>query len=186
MKFVIWSIFDMNRWYALFLVLVIGGSSWLWASRAPLTAQTNPNPFGPDPAIGRLAPDFELSTLDGSSITLSELHGTPVVLNFWATWCGPCRREMPALQTAADRYAGRVVILGIDQGESAETIQPFVDELGLTFAIPMDVTMEVGARYNVRGLPTTYFIDRDGVIRHVWMGEMNSITLAEGIAKVWR
>lgn len=173
----------MNRWYALFLVVLIGGSGWLWASRAPLEAQPMP---GEDPAIGLTAPDFELTTLDGETLRLSELRGTPVVLNFWATWCGPCRRELPALQTAAERYDGRVVILGVDQGETPDTVQPYVDELGLTFAIPMDEDMQVGARYNVRGLPTTYFVDADGVIRHVWLGEMNSITLAEGIAQVWR
>jgi cytochrome c biogenesis protein CcmG, thiol:disulfide interchange protein DsbE len=173
----------MNRWYVVFLLVLIGGSGWLWASRPPLEVQAL---TGVDPAVGLTAPDFELATLDGGTVQLSDLRGTPVVLNFWATWCGPCRRELPSLQTAAESYAGRVVILGIDQGEAPEVVQTYVDELGLTFPIPMDTDMAVGARYNVRGLPTTYFVDAQGVIRHVWLGEMNSITLAEGIAKVWR
>ncbi|MEX1018423.1 MAG: redoxin domain-containing protein [Litorilinea sp.] len=173
----------MNRWYGVFVVVLLAGSSWLWWSRAPLTAQPAPSE---DPVIGRIAPDFELVTLDGTTLQLHELRGTPVVLNFWATWCGPCQRELPALQAAAERYADRVLILGIDQGEAGEVVQPYVDEMGLTFPIPLDSDMVVGRLYNVQGLPTTYFVDADGVVRHLWLGEMNSITLAEGIAEIWR
>ncbi len=139
----------------------------------------------PEPAIGYVAPDFALTTLEGEEFSLREMRGTPVVLNFWATWCGPCRRELPALQAAAERYDGEVLIAGVDQGEAAATVQSFVDELGLTFPIPMDADMDVAQEYNVKGMPTTYFVDADGVIRHIWTGEMNSVTLAEGIAKIW-
>ena len=139
----------------------------------------------PEPAIGYVAPDFALTTLEGEEFSLREMRGTPVVLNFWATWCGPCRRELPALQAAAERYDGEVLIVGVDQGEAAATVQSFVDELGLTFPIPMDADMDVAQEYNVKGMPTTFFVDADGVIRHIWTGEMNSVTLAEGIAKIW-
>ena len=132
-------------------------------------------------AIGQVAPDFELAALDGNSFSLESLRGKPVVLNFWATWCGPCRRELPALQASAERYSENVTIVGVDQGEAPETVQAYVDELGLTFVIPMDRNNEVSAEYGVRGLPTTFFIDSDGVIQHIWSGEMNSITLAESI-----
>jgi peroxiredoxin len=77
-----------------------------------------------------------------------------------------------------------VIFVGVDQGEEAATVQPFVDELGLTFIIPMDAEGAVGLDYNVQGLPTTFFIDRHGVIRSLWMGEMNSVTLAENIANI--
>jgi peroxiredoxin len=93
---------------------------------------------------------------------------------------------LPALQAAAERYDDRVLIIGVDQGEEAETVQKYVDQLGLTFPIPMDSEFAVSALYNVRGLPTTFFIDPDGVIRQVWLGEMNSITLAEGVAELLR
>ena len=106
------------------------------------------------------------------------------MLNFWATWCGPCKREMPALQGAAQRYHGDVLIVGVDQGEPASTVQEFVDELDLTFDIPLDTDGAVGSRYNVRGLPTTFFIDGDGVIQEIWSGEMNAITLAEKIESI--
>lgn len=173
----------MNRWMWVVVTLLIAGPVWLWMSRVPLDAQ--PVNLAPEPALGRPAPDFTLQTLDGRSFSLSELRGTPVVLNFWATWCGPCQREMPALQTASERYGGAVVIAGIDQAEEAAVVQRFVDEMEITFPIPMDVSSEVGKRYHVSGMPTTYFVDADGIIRHIWMGEMNSITLAEGIAKIW-
>jgi hypothetical protein len=92
---------------------------------------------------------------------------------------------MPALQSAAERYAGQVVIGGVDQGEAAAVVQSYVDTLGVTFPIPLDGDSAVAQRYRVRGMPTTFFVDSGGVIRYIWTGEMNSITLAEGIAKIW-
>jgi thiol-disulfide isomerase/thioredoxin len=109
-----------------------------------------------------------------------------VVLNFWATWCGPCQRELPALQRAAEQFAGLVTFAAVDQAEPIQQVQSFVDKFGLTFTVPLDSTQAVGERYNVRGLPTTYFIDSAGVIRSIWMGEMNSILLAEQIANLLR
>jgi cytochrome c biogenesis protein CcmG, thiol:disulfide interchange protein DsbE len=173
----------MSKWMALFGAVLVLGAGWIWFTRVPLTAQADR--LNPEPAIGYLAPDFALITLDGAEFRLSEVRGTPVVLNFWATWCGPCRRELPALQAAAERYADEVLIVGVDQGEEAATVQGFVDDLGLTFPIPMDRELAVAGEYNVKGLPTTFFVDSHGVIRHVWAGEMNSVTLAEGISKIW-
>lgn len=172
----------MNRWWAVFVVILVAGGAWLYASQAPADAQPATRPA--EPAVGHPAPDFALTTLDGAQFSLSELRGTPVVLNFWATWCGPCQRELPAMQAAAERYDGLVVIAGVDQGEDAGTVQPFVDELQLTFPIPMDAEQDVGQRYNIKGLPTTFFIDGEGIIRRVWAGEMNSVTLAENIALI--
>jgi peroxiredoxin len=172
----------INRWWVVFAAIFILGSGWLWVSRVPVGA--GPREATPEPAVGRPAPDFTLETLDGGAFTLSAQVGTPIVLNFWATWCGPCQRELPALQLAAERYAGQVQIVGVDQGEDAAVVQNYVKQLGLSFAIPMDADHAVAHRYRVLGLPTTFFIDRNGVIRHLWTGEMNSITLAEGIARI--
>lgn len=173
----------MSKWVALSGAILILGVGWLWFTRVPLNAQ--PDNLGPEPAIGYPAPGFTLATLDGDTFSLDELRGAPVVLNFWATWCGPCRRELPALQAAAERYDGEVLIVGVDQGEDASTVQAFADELGLTFPVPLDGELDVAHDYNVKGLPTTFFIDADGVIRHIWTGEMNSVTLAEGISRIW-
>jgi thiol-disulfide isomerase/thioredoxin len=174
----------MNRWHVLFLGILIFGGSWIWLNRVPIA--TSALARTPQPAIDHPAPDFTLTTLAGETFDLSEVQGKPVVLNFWATWCGPCQRELPTLQAAAERYGDRVLIVGVDQGEEPATVQRYVDQLGLTFAIPMDADFAVSELYNVRGLPTTYFIDSQGVIRQMWLGEMNSITLAEGVAEILR
>lgn len=173
----------MNRWTLLALLIFIGGIGWIWVSRLPadltLAAASTEGL-----AIGQTAPEFSLTTLDGESFSLAALQGKPVVLNFWATWCGPCRRELPALQASAERYSDNVTIVGVDQAEDADIVQRYVDELGLTFPIPMDTDGKVGEAYRVRGLPTTYFIDSEGVIQRIWAGEMNSITLAESIVEL--
>jgi thiol-disulfide isomerase/thioredoxin len=174
----------INRWHTLFLTILLLGSSWIWLNRVPLSASARART--PQPAIDHPAPPFTLTTLAGDEFSLGEAQGKPVVLNFWATWCGPCQRELPALQAAAERYGDRVLIIGVDQGESPEIVQSYVDQLGLTFAIPLDSEFAVGELYNVRGLPTTYFIDPQGIIRQMWLGEMNSITLAEGVAEILR
>lgn len=174
----------INRWHGLFLVILLLGGSWLWLNRVPVAVLATARP--PQPAIDYPAPDFTLTTLAGEQFDLSAVQGKPVVLNFWATWCGPCQRELPTLQAAAERYGDQVLIVGVDQGEAPATVQSYVDKLGLTFTIPLDAEFAVSERYAVRGLPTTFFIDRQGVIRQMWLGEMNSITLAEGVAEILR
>lgn len=174
----------INGWLLLFPVLLILGSGWIWWHRAPAVEEDSVS--AAEPAISHPAPDFTLATLDGGTFSLSEQAGTPIVLNFWATWCTPCRRELPALQAAAERWQGKVLVIGVDQAEDPETVQRYADELGLTFPIPLDASMAVADRYNVRGLPTTFFIDGDGVIQGIWIGEMNSVTLAENVVKIIR
>lgn len=176
----------MNRWHCLFIIIFIAGGGWLWASQVPADAIIQPRQS--EPALYQNAPAFTLTALDGTAFSFNtgqdELLEKPIVLNFWATWCGPCQRELPALQAAVERYGDRVEIIGIDEGESATVVAPFVDQRGLTFTILLDSDTAVGTRYNVLGMPTTFFIDRQGVIRHIWTGEMNRITLAEGIARI--
>lgn len=172
----------MARWLAVTLLVLVAGSAWLWYTRPPAAAATT---TASGAGVGLPAPDFTLPKPDGSTFTLSEQRGTPVVLNFWATWCLPCQKELPALQNAAEQYAGSVVFVGVDQGETADAVERYLRDMDVTFATPLDAHGDVGVEYNVKGLPTTYFIDADGVIRSVWMGEMNAIVLAEQIAKIW-
>ena len=172
----------MTRWIAVLLLVLVAGGAWLWWTRPPATAAAT---TASGAGVGLPAPDFSLPTLDGGEFTLSELRGKPVVLNFWATWCIPCQRELPALQRAAEQYEDAVVFAGVDQGETVEAVQRYLDGLDVTFTIPMDDRGDVGNQYNIKGLPTTYFIDANGIIRSVWMGEMNAIVLAEQIAKIW-
>ena len=170
-------------WLLLALVILVAGGAWVWANRVPADALAELRT--PAPAVDHPAPDFTAPLLSGESFSLGGAQGTPVVLNFWATWCGPCRAEMPVIQAAAKNYGERIHFVAVNQGEESAVIQPFVDEFGLTFPIALDQDQAVGSDlYNVTGLPTTFFIDGDGTVRRVWMGEMNAITLEEGIAEI--
>jgi len=112
-----------------------------------------------------VAPDFELPSLGGGSIRLSSLRGRAVVLNFWASWCGPCAEEMPSLQALYATDSGRgPVVLAINQGEDAATVQAFVRAHSLTFPVALDTDQHVGLQYRMLGLPTSTWIDANGRI----------------------
>ena len=109
--------------------------------------------------------EFELSNLKGIKEKLSDYKGQVVFLNFWATWCGPCRSEMPSMENVYnDLKDDGFVILAVDLGESRSIVQDFADEYGLTFPIFLDETNAVGSMYNAQSIPTTYLIGRDGNI----------------------
>jgi peroxiredoxin len=122
-------------------------------------------------SIGVKAPDFELKQLDGKSVKLSDLKGKKVILNFWATWCPPCEAEMPAMQKYYDESPKDVVILAINIDPQLD-VQGFIDKKGITFPIPLDAEDEVNSLYQVISIPTTYFIDSDGIIKYKHIGAM--------------
>lgn len=121
------------------------------------------------PRVGEQAPDLSLLTVDGARVSLAGLRGRPVLLNFWATWCAPCREELPWLQTIHESDPDGVVVLAIAVRESAEAVTAFATELELEIPLLLDQDGQIGAAYHVHGLPTSLFIDRDGLIaaRHV-------------------
>jgi cytochrome c biogenesis protein CcmG/thiol:disulfide interchange protein DsbE len=124
-------------------------------------------------AIGKPAPDFTISGLGNSEIQLSKYVGYPVVLNFWASWCIPCQVEMPYLQQRYQSLNSRLAVIGVNAGESKSDVQKFVDDFGLTFDIGLDARGAVQKKYIVVGLPVTYFIDEQGVVRAEHIGEMS-------------
>lgn len=135
------------------------------------------------PAVGRLAPDFRWVDPDGATRTLGSLRGSPVVLNFWATWCVPCRTELPAMERVAAARR-EVTFLAIDLDEDGGKVRDFFDSLGIVTLQPLiDVNSTQAKRYAVVGVPTTLFIGPDGVIRQITIDAMTDDTLRSGLAK---
>lgn len=126
------------------------------------------------PEIGALAPGFALPTLDGQTVSLDELRGQPLVLNFWATWCSPCRMEMPYLQAAFNQKGEEVRFIAINLGDNEEKARQFVQYMRMSFTVALDLDLAVGNAYNVRYIPTTFLIDKEGVIRHIKVGAFSS------------
>jgi peroxiredoxin len=167
----------------LILLVLVLGAGWIWLSRVPSSASARPESI---PLRGHPAPDFTLQTLDGGELSLSDLRGKAVVLNFWATWCPPCQAEMPELQAAYEAYApGGLVVLGVNQAEDRATVQAFLDERNLTFPVALDSQYEASQLYQVNSLPTTFFIDRDGVIREIVIGQMNAALLKQQLRSIY-
>lgn len=166
------------RWTSwIFVAAVV----WTFLSRDPAIQTTQAGP-PPNPREGFTAPDFTLDLLGGGEVTLSELQGRPVVLNVWTTWCGPCRDEMPAIERVYRSYKelGLIVVgLNLTSQDSEQAVSAFVQELDLTFPIALDRDGSVGYRYQLLGLPTTFFIDSQGVIQSVIVGGPMSETLIQ-------
>lgn len=161
-----------RRWPALMLTVFILGSLWTLVSRIPPAATTNGQP-PPSPREGFSAPDFTLELLSGGEVTLSDLRGQAVMVNLWASWCPPCREEMPAIERVyQDLKDDGLIVLAVNttNQDTEAAAKAFVQEFGLSFPVPLDRTGAVSNRYQLRGLPSTYFIDWQGVIRSVVVG----------------
>ena len=131
------------------------------------------------PASGAPAPDFSYTLPDGTTVRLSDLRGTPVVLNFWATWCLPCVEEMPILQAAYVAAEGKLAVLGVNRNELPAAIARFTATTPVTFPLIANIGGDIGERYAVNSLPVTYFIRRDGTISTRHIGALNERALAE-------
>ena len=125
------------------------------------------------PQVGRPAPDFQLPNLARQSVSLSDLRGKPIFINFWASWCGPCRAEMPFIQAIFDdeELSGEgLVILTINIGESSSTAKSFMESLSLSFPVLLDTSGEVAQKYKIRAIPTTFLVGKDGIIKAIKFG----------------
>ncbi|TJX68098.1 TlpA family protein disulfide reductase [Soehngenia saccharolytica] len=129
---------------------------------------------------GEPAIDFTLEDLDGNEISLSDFEGKIVLLNFWATWCGFCDLEMPDLEKLATVNED-IVVLGVNVGEDKELVKEYVDQKKITFPVVLDATTDIASDYLVTGLPTSYFIDEDGIIYGRYPGMMTYDMMTEFI-----
>ncbi|MBI4493284.1 MAG: TlpA family protein disulfide reductase [Chloroflexi bacterium] len=166
-------------------VWVLGGERFGEAVSDSTTVTLTGTQGGVAPKIGEPAPNVTLEALAGGTLSLEELQGRPVVINFWASWCPPCRGEMPDLESLAQEYrdAG-LVVLGVNLEEDRPIAQRYADTLGLSFPIVLDRAGEMASRYNLTALPTTYFVDREGTIRDVNIGALTAKGLRSKVAKV--
>jgi peroxiredoxin len=130
---------------------------------------------------GQPAPDFSLTTLDGAAASLAHYRGRVVFLNFWATWCIPCERELPTFKAfVAQQPADGAVVLAVNVGETAELVQPYLNEREIAgFPILLDTQLEVTDRYGIGPIPVTFVIDDNGTIRFTKYGEMHAEDLTE-------
>ncbi len=175
----------VSFWRRLLLITFILGGVWIYMSRVPAAVADRDRSLTA-PMTGFLAPDFTLTALDGGHMQLSTLRGKPVILNFWATWCPPCRAEMPELEALWQRYKDDgLLLIGVDQGENAATVERFArGVVATTFPLLLDTNQAVGRAYGVRALPTTVFIDAEGRIQDVRIGgPMNRAMLMDSVNK---
>ena len=160
--------------------ILLDGASNASADPAPVKARS-PYQF----TAGSPAPDFTLQTLKGETVSLKDYRGEVLLINFWATWCPPCRSEMPDME---DLYIERknqdFTVLAINIQEADKPVSSFVDRYGLTFPVLMDVTGEVSQQFGVQSLPTSFFVDKEGRIAGFSMGAMNKSAMLKKLQRV--
>lgn len=169
-----------KRWTAAAVLLMAG----LWTAYLLLWPDTVAGATASVP-VGAPAPDFALKTWDNQSYKLADLRGKAVLINFFTTWCPSCRAEAPILQTAFQEYESRgFVVLAINLDESNVTVRSFQERLGLTFPIVIDKAERVARSYGIIPLPTSYLLDRNGVVRGSWAGAISKEQLESMLATV--
>ena len=174
-----------NQWNLLFAGMLLFGTLFIAATRvvpfqsaaappAPASADTTPAPQADHPA-----PDFTLMRLDGTPITLSKLKGQVALINIWATWCPPCRAEMPTSETAYEQYRDQgFTVLAVNLQEDPRSVAAFMQEYKLTFPALLDLDGQVSRTYQAFSLPSSFFVDKKGVIRAVYHGPMPRSVIA--------
>jgi len=180
----------------LLAVLLIGsflGYRWLTNSNTPSnisTVTSSPEksvPSSPDDKKSK-APDFTVVNKDKKKVQLKDFVGSPVVLNFWASWCGPCQSEMPDFQKAYEKAGGKVVFMMVNltdgDRETMESANSFIQKKKYTFPVYFDIDLDATMAYGIRSIPTTYFIDKDGYIVSVANGIIDPAALEKGLGMI--
>jgi len=172
---------------AVALVLIVGGiTAAVVLSSGDSGSGGTPAPKALSAKVGQPAPDFELATLDGKTVKLSDYKGTPVVLNFWASWCNPCRREFPMFRDELATADGKWALVGVNTQDFVKSDgQKFAKDEKATWPNGFDADGAVKAAYSGSpGLPQTFFVDADGIIRAHLFGELSSAELQKQLAKI--
>jgi len=130
---------------------------------------------------GKPAPDFELASLNGQPVHLSDFKGHPVLINYWATWCPPCREELPLIQNRHEKYSSDLVVLAINAGEDLATVEKYIQIKGFTFPVLLDPEWKAEALFGIMAYPTSVFIDRNGIIQARYVGGINEKVLDDNL-----
>ncbi len=173
------------RFAAACLALLLLGTSVACGQTPPAPDQETAAPIGTSPSTSapatQLAPDFSVLDTAGNSVNLSDLVGKPVVLNFWASWCPPCKAEMPDFEEMYKQYGDRVhfMVVNLTDGtrETVDSAKAYVGAQGYTFPVYFDTTMQAANAYRVYSIPTTYFINADGTLLSYAEGMIDARTL---------
>lgn len=181
------------------IVIAVAGAIWVNGSEgkhstsSPSPSESRPAPSGPDrtaspadhreerPEEGFTAPDFTLRTLDGKTVELAQNDGKPTLINFWASWCPPCKEEMPHIQKAYEKYGDRVrfLMVNLTALDDRENMERYIRRENFTFPVLLDETGEVGKRYNTFSIPQTYIVNEKGEIVRKIVGAMSKDQLEE-------
>jgi len=182
-----------RHWNWLFAAVLILGALFIVATRVqpqPTTAALAPaagDVMAPAPLPDHSAPDFALNTLDGTKVALSDLKGQVLLINVWATWCPPCRVEMPAIQASYEQYHDHgFAVAAVNLQEAPSAVATFMREHQLTFPALLDPDGHVSQAYQAVALPSSFFIDRRGVIRAVYHGPMPRSIIAGTVEQLLR
>lgn len=167
------------------LVVFFGAPGTPGARGAPAQSAGTPQVLSAGPIVGKAAPDFSLQDLDGKTVSPTDAKGRPLLINFWATWCGPCRLEMPAIESRfqANRDKG-LLVYAIDYDEPKAEVEAYVKSLGLTFTVLLDPGGKVNDLYRIQGYPTSFFVAPDGNIKVIHIGAMTEAQLDENLGKI--
>ena len=149
-------------------VLLVGGFSFFYLhnNTTKVAAEVGTE-------VGMQAPDFTLKNMNDKEVSLSDYQGQKVFLNFWASWCPPCRKEMPDMQKLQEEHGEEVVILAVNVGENKATVSNFIMDNQLDFPVVLDQNRSTAQNYLVRGIPTSYFLDQDGIIQEKVVGAIS-------------
>ncbi|NNJ11112.1 TlpA family protein disulfide reductase [Chloroflexales bacterium ZM16-3] len=179
-------LFSRPRWGIAVIAILIGVVALIgtMGARPKVSPSVAAESTDMAPEVGKLAPTFSLATPEGAPVSLASLRGQVVLVNFWATWCPPCRAEMPAIEAAYERYGGQgFAVVAVTANEQPADVTDFFNSRGLSFPALLD-DGRVHAAYRASGLPSSFFIDRQGVVRAVYRGAMSDAVITSEVERL--
>ena len=172
----------------------LGGLATMPPETQPATEENTvpPEPTGETTEVtetteppANIAPDFTMLDMDGNEVTLASFFGKPIVLNFWASWCGPCKMEMPDIQKFYEEYGEDIHFLLVSVDDSLDTAKAFISENGYTFPVYFDASSMGAYTYGASSIPLTFFIDAEGNLTAYYMGAMSEGILQQGVDMIY-